>query len=176
VGDRLYLNKGALQFEDITESAGIRKSGWSTGVTLADVNADGLLDIYVCKSGNYAGKGRANQLYLNRGNLRFEESGTRFGLADTSYTNQAAFFDYDRDGDLDLYLLTSTNQVRNPNLVTPVVADGTGPANDKLYRNDSGPGRSPVHGRYPCCRHPARRVRLGLSVADFNGMGGRMST
>jgi hypothetical protein len=101
---------------------------------------------------------------------------TRFGLADTSYTNQAAFFDYDRDGDLDLYLLTSTNQVRNPNLVTPVVADGTGPANDKLYRNDSGPAGP----RFTDVTHAAGILHdgfgLGLSVADFNGTGGRMST
>src|SRR5690606_1958639 len=118
VGDRIYLNTtkpGAVSptFEDVTERAGIKKGGWSTGVTMADVNADGLLDIYVCKSGNYEGTRRKNQLYINKGNpngssLRFEESAEHYGLADTSYTNQATFFDYDKDGDLDVYLLTST--------------------------------------------------------------------
>lgn len=171
VGDRLYLNKGHLQFEDITEKAGIQQRGWSTGVTMADVNADGLLDIYVCKSGNYDGKGRANQLYINQGNLQFRESAQRFGLADTSYTNQAAFFDYDKDGDLDLYLLTSTNRIRNPNRVTPVIADGSGLANDKLYRNDSdasGP-------KFTDITHAAGILHdgfgLGLTVSDFNGDG-----
>jgi enediyne biosynthesis protein E4 len=78
--DRLYLNKGnrgsaPLQFADITESTGILEQGWSTGVAMADVNADGLRDIYVCKSGNYDDKGRANQLYINRSHLQFQESG-----------------------------------------------------------------------------------------------------
>ncbi len=178
VGDRLYLNitkPGAAhpQFEDITEAAGIRKAGWSTGVTMADVNADGLLDIYVCKSGNYPGPGRKNQLYINQGSRpgaapRFVESAERYGLADTSYTNQAAFFDYDKDGDLDVYLLTSTNLVRNPNQLTPVVADGSGLANDKLLRNDSG-----VDGpRFTDVSREAGILHdgfgLGLAVADFN--------
>ena len=178
VGDRLYLNKtkpgsGHPQFEDITETAGIRKAGWSTGVTMADVNADGLLDIYVCKSGNYPGNRRKNQLYINKGVVKgatpcFEEQAERFGLADTSYTNQAAFFDYDKDGDLDVYLLTSTNRVRNPNQLTPVVADGSGLANDKLLRND--PGASGPH--FTDVTKAAGILHdgfgLGLAVADFN--------
>jgi len=178
VGDRLYLNitkPGATypQFEDITEAAGIRKAGWSTGVTLADVNADGLLDIYVCKSGNYPGNGRKNQLYINQRSAaearsRFVESAEHYGLADSSYTNQAAFFDYDKDGDLDVYLLTSTNLVRNPNQLTPVVADGSGPANDKLFRNDSdasGPRFTDV-SKSAGILHDG--FGLGLVVADFN--------
>ncbi|QHT65508.1 VCBS repeat-containing protein [Rhodocytophaga rosea] len=171
VGDRLYLNKGNLEFEDITEQAGIRKGGWSTGVTMADVNADGLLDIYVCKSGNYPGTKRANQLYINQGNLQFQESGKKYGLADTTYTNQAAFLDYDKDGDLDLYLLTSTNQVRNPNIVRPIIADGSGLANDKLYRNDSNASGP----RYTDVTLTAGILHdgfgLGISVADFNNDG-----
>jgi enediyne biosynthesis protein E4 len=171
VGDKLYLNKGNMRFEDITERAGIRKRGWSTGVTMADVNADGLLDIYVCKSGNYPGAKRANQLYINKGNLQFQESGHQYGLADTTFTNQAAFLDYDKDGDLDLYLLTSTNQIRNPNLVRPIVADGSGLANDKLYRNDSdasGPKFTDVT-QSAGILHDG--FGLGISVADFNNDG-----
>ncbi|MFD1144661.1 VCBS repeat-containing protein [Larkinella insperata] len=173
VGDRIYRNTTTPgsdhpTFEDVTPRAGLKKGGWSTGVTMADVNADGLLDVYVCKSGNYAGSGRKNRLYINKGNFRFEESAERYGLADTSYTNQATFFDYDKDGDLDLYLLTSTNLVRNPNQVTPVVADGSGLANDKLFRNDSdasGP-------RFTEVTRPAGILHdgfgLGLTIADFN--------
>jgi hypothetical protein len=142
-----------MKFEDITEKAGILKGGWSTGVTMADVNADGLLDIYVCKSGNYPGARRANQLYINKGNLQFQETSHQYGLADTTYTNQAAFLDYDKDGDLDLFLLTSTNQVRNPNIVRPVIADGSGLANDKLYRNDSNASGAQVYRCYSISRY-----------------------
>lgn len=173
VGDRLFLNKTKPgsdhpQFEDVTETAGLKKGGWSTGVTMADINADGLLDIYVCKSGNYPGHRRKNQLYINKGNLRFEESAERYGLADTSYTNQATFFDYDKDGDLDVYLLTSTNLIRNPNQVTPVIADGSGLANDKLFRNDSdakGPHFTDVT-KSAGILHDG--FGLGLIVSDFN--------
>ena len=135
VPDRLYLNRGDLKFEDITLTAGIYKRGWSTGVTMADVNADGLLDIYVCKSGNYPADKRANELYINKGDLTFDERAADFGLADTTYTTQAAFFDYDKDGDLDVYLITSTNAIRNPNKLTKVTDDGTGLSVDKLYQN-----------------------------------------
>ncbi|GAB3896878.1 VCBS repeat-containing protein [Larkinella knui] len=173
VGDRVYRNttkagSGSPTFQDVTASAGIQKSGWSTGVTMADVNADGLLDIYVCKSGNYEGNRRKNQLYINKGNFRFEESAERYGLADTSYTNQATFFDYDKDGDLDVYLLTSTNRIRNPNQVTPVITDGSGLANDRLFRNDSdasGPRFTDVT-QLAGILHDG--FGLGLTVSDFN--------
>ena len=168
VSDRLYLNKGNFQFEDITARAGIKKQGWSTGVTMADVNADGLLDIYVSKSGNYKGPQRANQLYLNSGKLTFTEEAARYGLADTTFTNQAAFFDYDKDGDLDLYLLTSTNRVRNPNQLSPLVRDGSGLAQDKLYRNDTGPAgpRYTELSRQAGILHDG--FGLGLAIADIN--------
>ena len=105
VADKLYLNTGnfeksTFKFEDITEKAGIKKVGWSTGVTMADVNGDGLLDIYVCKSGNYPSSQRANQLYINHSNegkISFIESAKEYGLADTTFSNQAAFFDFDKD-------------------------------------------------------------------------------
>ncbi len=178
VTDRLYLNVTRPgdphpKFTDITDAVGIKMGGWSTGVTMADVNADGLLDIYVCKSGNYSGDKRKNQLYINQGSTtnampRFVESAERYGLADSSFTNQAAFFDYDKDGDLDVYLLASTNLVRNPNQVTPIVADGSGLANDKLYRNDSdasGPRFRDV-SKAAGILHDG--FGLGIAVADFN--------
>mgnify|MGYP006164613491 CR=1 FL=1 len=138
--NRLYLNKGNLQFEDITEKVGISgKKFWSTGVTMADVNGDGLLDIYVCNSGNKDNRG--NQLYINQGIKAgmpsFKEQAQEYGLTNGGFTTHAAFFDYDRDGDLDMYCLN--------NSFTPM--DRLGYANlrakrdalggDKLYRNDN---------------------------------------
>lgn len=107
VTDRLYHNKGSLSFEDITETSGILdRNGWTTGVTFADVNGDGLLDIYVCKAGDgvYSREVRANKLYINMGKLRFKEMASQLGVADDARSNQATFFDYDQDGDLDLYV------------------------------------------------------------------------
>jgi enediyne biosynthesis protein E4 len=172
--DKLYLNKGNLRFEDISEKAGILKKNndnWSTGVTMADVNADGLLDIYVCKSGNYDAKKRANQLYINKGNLGFEESAERFGLADTSYSSQAAFFDYDKDGDLDMYLLTTTNQIRNPNQITIPKNDGTGFSVDKLFRNDINSGKQKFTdvSKQAGILHDGNG--LGLAICDLNDDG-----
>lgn len=165
VPDRLFLNQGNLEFEDITEKAGLIAGGWSTGVTMADVNADGRLDIYVCKSGNYAGKDRANQLYINQGGGKFKELAKQFGLADTSYTNQAAFFDFDKDGDLDLYLITTSPLERNTNQIVPIRKDGRGLSPDKLYRNEGNGTFTDIsidsgilHDGYG----------LGLSIVDIN--------
>jgi hypothetical protein len=113
-GNRLYLNEGEFRFRDITDDAGVGGKGyWATGVTLADVNADGLLDIYVCYAGNVAGERRANELYINNGaNARgvpsFTEKAAELGLADEAYSTHAAFFDYDRDGRLDLFLVNNS--------------------------------------------------------------------
>ncbi|MES2795969.1 MAG: VCBS repeat-containing protein [Bacteroidota bacterium] len=140
--NRLYLNKGNMQFEDITQKAGIiGKKFWSTGATFADVNGDGAMDIYVCNSGSRDARG--NQLYINQAGLKkggipvFEESASQYGLADGGFSTHAAFFDYDRDGDLDMYLLN--------NSFTPI--DKLGYQNirnqrdklggDKLFRNTS---------------------------------------
>jgi len=113
-GNHLYLNKGKFQFQDITKEAGVGGKGfWSTGVTFADVNGDGLLDIYVCYAGNVAGQRRANELYVNEGLNKngvptFKEMAAQYGLADEGYSTHAAFFDYDRDGNLDMYLLNNS--------------------------------------------------------------------
>lgn len=141
--NKLYVNKGGMKFEDVTAKAGIiGKKFWSTGVTFADVNGDGLLDIYVCNSGSRDERG--NQLYINQGIKNgvptFVEKAKEYGLFDGGFSTHAAFFDYDRDGDLDMYLLN--------NSFTPM--DRLGFANmrdtrdrlggDKLFRND-GPGK-----------------------------------
>jgi len=109
--NRLYLNKGDFQFEDITEKAGVAgQRAWSTGVTMVDVNADGLLDIYVCNSGDVRGDNKQNELFINQGDLKFVESAQEYGLADPGYTTHASFFDYDKDGDLDAYILNNSYQ------------------------------------------------------------------
>lgn len=135
VNDRVYINQGDLKFQDITISAGINLDGWSTGVTMVDINHDGLLDIYVCRSGNYKEEDRKNLLYINQGNLTFKDQAAQYGLADTSYSTQASFFDYDNDGDLDMYLLNHSNEIKDPNNIRPTINDGTGPANDRLFKN-----------------------------------------
>jgi enediyne biosynthesis protein E4 len=139
--NKLYLNKGGFRFEDITVQAGIIKNHkWSTGVTMADVNGDGLLDIYVCAAGIAQGDKRQNELYVNQGNLRFKEDAASYNLQDSgAFHTQAAFFDYDLDGDLDAFLL-------NNNCLVPVGSYGFGNARtvenavhgDKLMRNDNG--------------------------------------
>ena len=109
--NRLFLNKGNWQFEDITETAGVKgERAWSTGVTMADVNADGLLDIYVCNSGDVAGDNKENELFINQGNLRFTEQAAAYNLNDKGFSTHASFFDYDKDGDLDVYILNNSFQ------------------------------------------------------------------
>jgi hypothetical protein len=139
VGNKLYLNKGNMVFEDITKQAGVvGHQGWKTGVTMADVNGDGLPDIYVCYSGNGDTNSRRNELFINEGNLKFKEEAKKFGLDLPDYSTQAAFFDYDLDGDLDMYLL-------NHNIKTLRRFDASAMkflrdpyAGDKLMRNDNG--------------------------------------
>ena len=108
--NKLYLNKGNWQFEDITASAGVEgDKPWSTGVTMADVNADGLLDIYVSNAGNLKGDNHDNDLFINNGDLTFTEKAEAYNLAKTGFSTQASFFDYDKDGDLDAYILNNSN-------------------------------------------------------------------
>lgn len=109
--NELYLNKGNFVFENISEKAGIGGSrAWSTGVTMVDINADGLIDIYVCNSGDIDGDNKQNELFINQGNLTFKEEAEKYGLDDPGYSTHASFFDYDKDGDLDVYLLNNSYQ------------------------------------------------------------------
>ena len=109
VSNKLYLNKGEMKFEDITEQAGLMSQNvWSAGVSMVDINGDGLLDIYVCKSGPPGGNKRHNELFINNGDLTFSEQSVQFGLDNEGLSSHAAFFDYDLDGDLDCYLLNNS--------------------------------------------------------------------
>src|SRR5881397_351987 len=110
VSSRLYLNKGNMRFEDITERAGVKTNRWATGATMVDINNDGYLDIYVSVSGSERSKGadRANLLFINNGDHTFTEAAARYGIADTGFTTHAVFLDYNGDGCLDLFLLNNS--------------------------------------------------------------------
>ncbi len=108
--NHLYLNKGDFKFEDITDAAGVGgNKPWSTGVVMVDINADGLLDIYVSNAGNLEGNNHDNDLYINNGDLTFTERAKEYNLAKSGFSTHASFFDYDKDGDLDAYLLNNSN-------------------------------------------------------------------
>ena len=138
VENKLYINKGNFVFEDVTERAGVAcPDVWSTGVSIADVNGDGWLDIYVCKSGDPRGQYRHNELFINNGDMTFTEKAAEYGLADLGLSNHASFFDYDRDGDLDCYLLNNSFQSVTEYDIKPgqrQTRDTLG--GNKLYRND----------------------------------------
>ncbi len=137
--NKLYLNQGDFKFQDITEKAKVQgREGWKTGVSMVDINGDNLLDIYVCYSGKQEKDVRANQLFINKGNLIFEEKAREYGLDDPSYSTQAAFFDYDKDGDLDLFLLTTNVSVITEFEFSSARETIDPNAGDKLFRNDNG--------------------------------------
>jgi hypothetical protein len=174
VPDKLYLNKGNFEFEDITEKAGVGGAGdWKTGVTMADVNGDGLLDIYVCQVTDYKGLKGANQLFINNGDLTFSEKSKEYGLDFKGFATQAAFFDYDSDGDLDMYLVThSVHSSRTYGRMDLRFMDDP-KAGDRLFRNDQ------VNGK--CIFTDVTRKAgifssqigygLGVSICDVNNDG-----
>ena len=178
--NKLYLNKGNFQFEDISEKAGFhRKQQWSTGVVFADVNGDGWLDIYVCNAGNmFDSTLRKNQLFINNHNLTFTECAAKYGLDNDGYTTQATFFDYDLDGDLDCFLVNNSpipvNTLNYENLrdISPAntnVPDFLKGGGDHLYRNDGGHFKevskeAGIHGGLIS-------LGLGVAVADVNNDG-----
>ena len=138
--NKLYLNKGNFVFEDITDKAGVAGTrAWSTGVSMADVNGDGWLDIYVCNSGSVEGDDKENELFINNGNLTFTERGEEYGVADKGYSTHAVFFDYDKDGDLDLYVLNNSYQaIGSFNLQKNERNNRDALGGHKLLRNDKG--------------------------------------
>jgi enediyne biosynthesis protein E4 len=142
VSSGLYLNKGNFKFDDITEKASIKTSLWCTGVSMVDINQDGLLDVYVSTIQPHVNKPPVpNLLFLNKGVNQdgipvFEEVASKVGLADSSYATQAAFLDYDLDGDLDVYMLTNALESYNRNQIMGLRNDGMGKSVDKFYRNE----------------------------------------
>ncbi|MDO1450482.1 FG-GAP-like repeat-containing protein [Rhodocytophaga aerolata] len=138
---KLYLNKGNWKFEDITDVAGVTTDRWARGVSMVDINADGLLDIYVSVSGTTRATDQTNLLFINQGNNAegkpmFKEQAKAYGLADTAHTTQTAFLDYDLDGDLDAYLLTNAIESFSPNTIRPKKVNGEGLSTDRLYKNE----------------------------------------
>jgi len=183
--NKLYLNEGNWHFRDISEKAGFSatKQQWSTGVVMADVNGDGWLDIYVCNAGHMEnGALRRNQLFINDHHGGFRDSAIEYGLADSGYTTQASFFDYDGDGDLDCFLINNSPMVNTLDYVNqrqmtslPGTAAGAQPSpaaaggGDHLYRNDNGhfvevTHEAGIHGS-------PISLGLGVTVGDVNGDG-----
>lgn len=134
----LYLNKGDFVFEDISAKAGVTGEGqWSTGASIADVNGDGWMDIYVCNSGNVDSDERHNELFINNGDLTFTEKAAEYGIDNDGYSTHGAFFDYDKDGDLDLYLLNNSfKAIGSFSLENNLRYQRDSVGGDKLYRND----------------------------------------
>jgi hypothetical protein len=170
--NKLYLNKGNFQFEDITQKAHVvAKTGWRTGVAMADVNGDGYLDIYVCRSGWEHPLYRTNALYINNKDLTFTDKAHEYGLNDDSYSTQASFFDYDRDGDLDLFLLNHSRLIISNSYDISKRYDSKRVryVGNKLYRNDDGKFKdiSDSVGIYG----PASNYGLGVAHADLNNDG-----
>jgi len=169
VDNKLLLNKGNWKFEDITEQAGVACKGvWSTGVTFADVNGDGLLDIYVCKSGKPGGDNRHNELFINQGDLSFTEESKAYGLDVLGLSVHAAFFDADLDGDLDCYVLNnSLRSVGGYDLIKDqrLKPDPNGEGN-KFFENKEGVfvDVSTEKGIYTS----AIGFGLGITLSDFN--------
>jgi enediyne biosynthesis protein E4 len=171
---KLYINKGKNKFEDRTIAAGIGTNAWCTGVSVVDINSDGWQDVYVCVSGNAAAAKRKNLLFINQHNLTFTEEAAEYGLADSAYSVQAAFLDYDKDGDLDMYLVNNQIGADNPNNITAKNITGTSIRNDRLYKNN-GINKQKNNPVYTDVSLQAG-IRedgygLGVSISDLNNDG-----
>ena len=167
VKNRLYLNKGDLTFEDISEKAGIvGNSTWNTGAVMGDVNGDGLLDIYVCAVVGINGFSGFNELYINNGDTTFTESAAKFGLDFDTYSSSAAFLDYDLDGDLDIYLLNHAVHTQESYGHADLRYKRNYQTGDKLLRNDNGnfTDVSEAAGIFG----GSNGYGLGVAIADFN--------
>jgi enediyne biosynthesis protein E4 len=172
VSNRLYLNKGNFQFEDITEKAGVSAvDGWKTGVTFTDINLDGFLDIYVCRSAMSDSILRKNLLFVNNGDQTFTEKADHYGVADNSYSTHASFFDYDKDGDNDLFVLNhSLPQYAGFSSLLKSYKNQRGAKfQSKLYQNNDGTF-SDVSERAGIINN-VLSFGLGLAVSDVNGDG-----
>lgn len=177
VTNKLYLNKGAIQFEDVTTISKVDgEEKWCSGIAIVDINKDNLPDIYVCATLSKDAEKRKNLFYINQGNDKngipiFKEMAAAYGLADTSHSTNAVFFDYDRDGDLDIYIVADEIDAnRYPNKYHAIITDGTAPGTDRLYRNDW--NESLHHPLFTDVSKQAGILTegfgLGVHVADIN--------
>lgn len=165
--NKLYLNKGDLKFKDITKKSNTKDdSGWTTGVSMVDINNDGWLDIYVCKSGALNNHNlRKNKLYINQKDETFKESAAEYGLDHFGFSVQAYFFDYDNDSDLDMYLVNHRQDFQNNTTIDPRIQNNKEPFNsDQLFRND---GRSFSNVTY-AAGLKNKAWGLSASIGDFN--------
>jgi hypothetical protein len=172
--NKLFLNKGNLKFEDITGSAGVAGTGnWKTGVTMADINGDGLLDIYVCQVGKYKSFNGRNQLFINEGNLTFKEEAHDYGLDFQGFSTQAAFFDYDMDGDLDMYLQNHSVHSSRSYGNASLRFDRDSLSGGRLFRNDDVNGRRFFHDVTQEAGIFSSQIGygLGVNVCDINNDG-----
>lgn len=169
VSSRLYLNKCNLSFQDVTETAGVSTSKWCTGVSMTDINDDGWTDIYICVAGPDSAN-RQNIFFINhgvdeQGIPHFTDMAEDMGLADNGYSTMAVFLDYDKDLDLDIFILTNAMEGIARSMIRPVRIDGSGPSTDRLYRNDG-------HGKFTNVSGEAgitiEGYGLGVAVADLN--------
>lgn len=176
VSNELYINEGKMKFREVTEAAGLaEQTKWSTGVATIDINQDGWMDLYVCASIKNDPAQRANMLFINKGNSengipRFVEQAVEYNIADTGHSTNAAFFDYDNDGDLDLYVLTNKMDKIYPNQYRRKISDGSSPTTDRLYRNDWDSTKN-----HPVFSDVSRAAGiliegfgLGLNICDIN--------
>ena len=171
VSNKIYLNKGGFSFEDITGKAGVTANDrWSSGVVLVDINHDGWMDIYVCNTVKGKAIERENQLFINNGLNHegvpvFSEKAGEYGINDSGHSTHAAFFDYDLDSDLDLYILTNQMQTKRPNQYHKKVVDGSNPNTDRLYRNNGDGTFSNISEEAGIL---TEGYGLGISVQDYN--------
>ena len=167
---RLYINKGNFKFEDVTEKAGLITDRWCTGVSMVDINQDGWMDIYVNVAGSTKFGNTANLLYINNKNGTFTEEAAKYGIADTRLTMNASFFDYDRDGDLDLFLITNPagERVNNINSITEIQKNGESPGTDILYRNNGNQTFTDVSKEAGIL---TEGYSLGAAISDVNNDG-----
>ena len=181
VPSKLYLNNNKFRFSDVTKEAQIKTNGWALGVTVTDINQDGLMDIYVCNAvvPRMKAFAAANQLFVNQGSSQkngvpvFKEMAIEYGVADTNYSCQASFFDYDLDGDLDMYLLTNSIDYSNRNVAKPKMLNGENINTDHLYRNEG--TTKDGHPYYKDVSKEAgiltEGAGLGLAISDINNDG-----
>ncbi|OEK03401.1 hypothetical protein BFP97_18555 [Roseivirga sp. 4D4] len=165
VPSKLFLNQGSFDFTDITYKSGIDTKAWIHGVTIVDINDDGFEDIYLSIGGLEKDRDTRNKLYINNGDLSFTESSVEYGLDDPSLTTHSSFFDYDNDGDLDVFMINyENNPDKDPNVIRPKTSGGKSKSNDRLYKNEN--------GKFIDVTNEAGIVYegygLGINIADFN--------